>query len=74
MELAKDLREKPTKMTIQGYRLTHDKIIFTSVAGTFNEWNPKNKMYQIVLKGNNKFELDFPNNNLIGIQRIYLNL
>lgn len=71
--IAEDLREKPTIKTIYGYRMTKDKVIFTyshnkkldeklvksvSVVGSFNDWNPENKDYQMVSKGNSVFQLE----------------
>lgn len=58
-----------------GYKLTNDKVVFTyhhnqkldskliksiSVTGSFNDWNPENKMYQMLPKDNNTFELELP--------------
>lgn len=58
-----------------GYKLTNDKVIFTyhhnkkfdanliksiSVAGSFNDWNPENRTYQLISKGDNTFELELP--------------
>jgi CubicO group peptidase (beta-lactamase class C family) len=74
-DIAEDLRDKPTKKTIYGYRMTKDKVIFNythnkkldgklvksvSVVGSFNDWNPENKGYQMVLKGNNSYQLELP--------------
>lgn len=73
--IAEDLQNKPTEKTIYGYRLTKDKVIFTythnkkfdinlikniSVAGSFNDWNPESKTYQMVSNGDNTFELELP--------------
>jgi CubicO group peptidase (beta-lactamase class C family) len=75
LEITEDLRDKPTKKTIQGYKLTNENVIFfykhhkkldsnliknISVAGSFNEWNPENKMYQMILKEDNTYELEIP--------------
>jgi CubicO group peptidase (beta-lactamase class C family) len=75
LQIAEDLRDKPTKKIIYGYRLTKDKVIFTyshnkkfdtkliksiSVAGSFNDWNSENKTYQMISKGDNIFELELP--------------
>ena len=73
--IAEDLRDKPTEKTIYGYRMTKDKVIFNythnkkldakliksvSVVGSFNDWNPENKSFQMVSKGNNIYELELP--------------
>ena len=73
--IAEDLRYKPTKKTIYGYRMTKDKVIFSythnkkldakliksvSVVGSFNDWNPDSKGYQMISKGNNIYELELP--------------
>ncbi len=73
--IAEDLRDKPTKKTIYGYRMTKDKVIFNyshnkkldakliksvSVVGSFNDWNPECKGYQMFSKRNNIYELELP--------------
>lgn len=73
--IAEDLRDKPMKKTIYGYRIAKDKVIFTythnkkldakliksvSVVGSFNDWNPEHTSYQMISKGNNRFELELP--------------
>ena len=71
-----DLIKKPeVKKEIYGYRIENDKVIFTykipkdlnaqaidkmSVAGSFNDWNPGNTAYRMVLKDKNTFELVLP--------------
>ena len=68
-----DLIKKPeVKKEIYGYRIENDNVIFTykipedlnaeaidkmSVAGSFNDWNPGNTAYRMVLKNKNTFEL-----------------
>lgn len=71
-----DLIKKPeVKKEIYGYRIENDNVIFTykipkdlntdaidkmAVAGSFNDWNPGNTAYQMVLKDKNTFELILP--------------
>jgi len=71
-----DLIKKPeVKKEIYGYRIENDKVIFTykipkdlnaeaidkmAVAGSFNDWNPGNTAYRMVLKDKNTFELILP--------------
>lgn len=71
-----DLIKKPeVKKEIYGYRIENDKVIFIykipkdlnaeaidkmSVAGSFNDWNPENTAYRMVLKDKNTFELVLP--------------
>jgi len=71
-----DLIKKPAvKKEIYGYRIENDNVIFTykipedlnaeaidkmSVAGSFNDWNPGNTAYRMVLKDRNTFELVLP--------------
>lgn len=71
-----DLIKKPeVKKEIYSYRIENDKVIFTykipkdlnaqaidkmAVAGSFNDWNPGNTAYQMVLKDKNTFELVLP--------------
>ncbi|REC49711.1 serine hydrolase [Chryseobacterium pennipullorum] len=58
-----------------GYRLENDHVIFSyqypenqstelirnvSVAGSFNDWKPESKNYQMISKGKNTFELALP--------------
>jgi len=68
-----DLIKKPAvKKEIYGYRIENDNVIFTykipedlnaeaidkmSLAGSFNDWNPGNTVYRMVLKNKNTFEL-----------------
>ncbi len=75
LQIAEDLRNKSSKKINYGYKLTDNKVIFTyqhnkkldaklikniSVAGSFNNWNPENKSYQMLPKGDNTFELELP--------------
>ena len=71
-----DIINKPeVKKEIYGYRIENDNVIFTykipedlnaeaidkmSVAGSFNDWNPGNTAYRMVLKDRNTFELVLP--------------
>ncbi|SEO29219.1 CubicO group peptidase, beta-lactamase class C family [Flavobacterium sp. CF108] len=67
-------KEDPKKMPY-GYKLTKDNVIFTyrhnktldadlvksvSIAGTFNNWNPADKNYQMIRKDKYTFELSIP--------------
>ena len=69
------IKKLDVKKEIYGYRMENDKVIFTykipkdlnakaitkmTVAGSFNDWNPGNTAYQMVLKDNNTFELALP--------------
>ncbi len=74
--VASEIINKPdVKKEIYGYRIENDKVIFTykipkelnaeaidkmAVAGSFNDWNPGNTAYQMVLKDKNMFELVLP--------------
>jgi len=74
--VASEIINKPdVKKEIYGYRIENDKVIFTykipkdlnveaidkmSVAGSFNDWNPENTAYRMVLKDKNTFELVLP--------------
>ena len=74
--VASEIINKPNiKKEIYGYKIENDKVIFTykipkdlnaeaitkmSVAGSFNDWNPGNTAYQMVLKDKNTFELVLP--------------
>ncbi|MCU7617058.1 serine hydrolase [Chryseobacterium sp. PBS4-4] len=71
-----DIIKKPNiRKKIYGYRIENDKVIFTynipgnlnteailkmSVAGSFNNWNSENKVYQMISRGGNTFELVLP--------------
>lgn len=63
------------KKEIYGYAIKGNNVVFTydhpkkadsglintiSVAGSFNDWNPNNKDYQMTKKGNNHYELKIP--------------
>jgi D-alanyl-D-alanine-carboxypeptidase/D-alanyl-D-alanine-endopeptidase len=73
--IAEDLKPENKTKKIYGYRITGDKIIFTythdkplnanfiksiTVAGSFNKWIPNDKAYEMVSKGNNRYELALP--------------
>jgi hypothetical protein len=79
VKIVEDLETKSTEKINYGYKLTDDKVIFSyqynrkldpkliksiSVAGSFNDWNPNNKDFQMLSKGNNIYELEYPNRNL----------
>jgi hypothetical protein len=70
-----DWKPKPVEKSIYGYTLTTDKVIFTytvpkvmdittvktvNVAGSFNDWNPKNKGYVMTKSGDRTFTLELP--------------
>lgn len=75
LKIVEDLETTPTEKINYGYRLTHDKVIFSyeynrklnpkliksiSVAGSFNDWNPDNKDFRMNPKGSHSFELEVP--------------
>lgn len=75
VEIVEDLETKSSEKIDYGYKLIRDKVVFTyqynkkldpkliksiSVAGSFNDWNPNNKYYQMRSKGNNIYELEVP--------------
>lgn len=71
--VASEIINKPNiKKEIYGYRIENDKVIFAynvpknlnaeaitkiAVAGSFNDWNPANTMYQMIRKDRDTFEL-----------------
>lgn len=72
---AKIINKPNVKKEIYGYRIENNKIIFTykisknlnteaidkmSIAGSFNDWNPENIAYRMILKDKNTFELVLP--------------
>ncbi len=74
-DIANNLLIDNQNKSIYGYRLTNDKVIFSyqhdkkldenlvksiSIAGSFNDWNPENKSFQMIRKDNNIFELEIP--------------
>ena len=74
-DIAEDLRYKSAKKSIYGYRMTKDNVIFNythnkkldakliksvSVVGSFNDWNPESKGYEMVSKGSGVYELKLP--------------
>ncbi|WDF46195.1 serine hydrolase [Chryseobacterium sp. KACC 21268] len=74
-DVANDLLIDSHNKNIYGYRLTDDKVIFSyqhdkrldadllksiSIAGSFNDWNPENKSFQMIRKDNHTFELEIP--------------
>lgn len=69
------IKQPNVKKEIFGYRIENANVIFTykvpdylnveainkmSVAGSFNDWNPGNIGYQMILKDKNTFELVLP--------------
>lgn len=75
VEIVQDLEAKSPEKIEYGYELTGDKVVFSyhynkkldpkliksiSVAGSFNDWNPNNKAYQMLSKGKNVYELELP--------------
>jgi len=74
-DIANDLLTDNQNKNIYGYRLTDDNVIFSyrhdkkldgdlvksiSIAGSFNDWNPENKSFQMVKKSDDTFELAVP--------------
>lgn len=73
--LVEDLISTSDKKQVYGYTVKGDKVVFSythpvnldasllhtvSVAGSFNDWNPENKEYQMVKKDKNHYELEVP--------------
>lgn len=73
--IEEDLKPENKAKKIYGYKITGDQVIFTykhekplnaklirsiSVAGSFNNWSPNDKAYEMVLKGDNLYELALP--------------
>jgi CubicO group peptidase (beta-lactamase class C family) len=74
-EIMEDFTSQSDKKQVYGYALKGDKVFFeyihpkkldaglinnVSVAGSFNDWNPGNKEYQMKKKDKNHFELEIP--------------
>lgn len=75
-KMMEDFTSSPTsKKETYGYTIKGNNVVFTydhpktadsklinaiSVAGSFNDWNPKNKDYQMTKKDNNHYELEIP--------------
>lgn len=74
-EIMEDFTSPSDKKQVYGYTLKGDKVVFeythpkkldaglinnVSVAGSFNDWNPGNKEYQMKKKDKNHFELEIP--------------
>lgn len=74
-DIANDLLIDYQSKNFYGYRLTDDKVIFSyqhdkkldadllksiAIAGSFNDWNPEKKSFQMIRKDNNTFELEIP--------------
>ncbi|WP_185289762.1 serine hydrolase [Chryseobacterium lactis] len=73
--LVADLISTSDKKQVYGYSVKGDKIVFSythpknldgnlintvSVAGSFNNWDPENKEYQMIKKDKNLYELEVP--------------
>jgi hypothetical protein len=73
--IAEDLKPENRTKRIYGYKIDGDRVIFTythdkplnailiksiTVSGSFNNWVPNDKAYEMVSKGNNVFELSLP--------------
>ncbi|WP_300688022.1 serine hydrolase [Chryseobacterium sp.] len=73
--LIEDLTNTSDKKQVYGYSVRGNNAVFSyahpekmdsklihsvSVAGSFNDWNPGNKEYQMKKKGENLFELEVP--------------
>lgn len=73
--LVEDLTIPSGKKEIYGYEIKGDHIVFTyihpknldiklvntvSVVGSFNDWKPESKNYQLLKRENNRFELEIP--------------
>ncbi|MBF4516040.1 serine hydrolase [Flavobacterium sp. ANB] len=69
------LSKDDSKKEIYGYKIVNDNVVFTyqhdkslnadlvksvSIAGSFDNWNPRDKNYQMVRKDKNTFELSVP--------------
>jgi len=69
------LSENKKQSGIYGYKIIGDKVVFTyehdktlssdliksvSIAGSFDNWNPNDKDYQMIRKNKNTFELSIP--------------
>ncbi len=74
-EIMEDFTSPSDKKQVYGYTLKGDKVVFEYthpknldeglinnivVAGSFNDWNPGNKEYQMKRKDKNHFELEIP--------------
>ena len=76
VKLSNDLLSENKKQSgIYGYKIIGDKVVFTyehdkalnsnliksvSIAGSFENWNPNDKDYQMIRKNKNTFELSIP--------------
>ncbi|WET02646.1 serine hydrolase [Flavobacterium sp. YJ01] len=76
VKLSNDLLSENKKQSgIYGYKIIGDKVVFTyehdktlssdliksvSIAGSFDNWNPNDKDYQMIRKNKNTFELSIP--------------
>lgn len=76
IKLSKDLLTDNQKQSgIYGYKIINDNVVFTyvhdkalnsdlvksvSIAGSFDNWNPNDKNFQMIQKNKNTFELTIP--------------
>ncbi len=76
VRLSNDLLSENKKQTgIYGYKIVNDKVVFVyehdknldsslvksvSIAGSFDNWNPNDKNFQMIRKNKNTFELSVP--------------
>lgn len=76
IKLSNDLlSENKKQFGIYGYKIVNDNVVFTyehdktlnpdlvksvSIAGSFDNWNPNDKDYQMIQKNKNTFELTIP--------------
>jgi hypothetical protein len=79
IRLSNDLLSAYKKQTgIYGYKIINNNVVFSyehdknlnsnliksiSIAGSFNNWNPNDKNYQLIQKSKNTFELSIPKAN-----------
>lgn len=74
-EIMEDFTSPSENKQVYGYTVKGNNVVFeydhaknldsglinaVSVAGSFNDWNPGNKEYQMTKKGENHFELEIP--------------
>ncbi|RQO35520.1 hypothetical protein DBR39_17640 [Chryseobacterium sp. KBW03] len=74
-DLVGNLISTSDKKQVYGYSVKGNQVVFSythpknlnadlintiAVAGSFNDWNPENKEYQMTKKDNNSFELEVP--------------
>lgn len=74
-EMVEDFAAPSAKKEVYGYSVKGNNMVFSythpqnadagllntvAVAGSFNDWNPENKDYQMTRKDKNRFELEVP--------------